>query len=62
VIDDYLARDPSISGRTRAVVVSHRGHLVAERYYDSAMNEHAEVRSVTKSVMVTLLGAALREG
>lgn len=61
-IDEYLARAPTIHGRTRAVVVSHRGQLVVERYYDSAVDEHAEVRSVTKSVMATLVGAALREG
>lgn len=61
-IDEYLGRAPTLYGRTRAVVVSHRGKLVAERYYDSAVDEHAEVRSVTKSVMATLVGAALREG
>jgi hypothetical protein len=60
------AIDPNIAerqyGATRAVLVSHRGRLVAERYYDSHVDDHAEVRSVTKSVMATLVGAALREG
>jgi CubicO group peptidase (beta-lactamase class C family) len=43
-------------------LVSHRGRLIAERYYDSHVDDHAEVRSVTESVMATLVGAALREG
>jgi CubicO group peptidase (beta-lactamase class C family) len=49
-------------GATRAILVSHRCRLVAERYYGSDVDDHAEVRSVTKSVMATLVGAALREG
>jgi hypothetical protein len=59
-IDAYIAERQY--GATRAVLVSHRGRLVAERYYDSHVDDHAEVRSVTKSVMATLVGAALREG
>jgi CubicO group peptidase (beta-lactamase class C family) len=58
-IDAYVA---NYQGVIRAVLVSHRGRLVAERYYASDVDEHAEVRSVTKSVMATLVGAALREG
>jgi CubicO group peptidase (beta-lactamase class C family) len=61
-VDKYIARAPAIHGRTRAVVVSHRGQLVAERYYDSAIDEDAEVRSVTKSVIATLVGAAFAGG
>ena len=61
-IDEYLGRAPTIHGRTRAILVSHRGRLVFERYFDSAVDEHAEVRSVTKSVMATLVGAALQGG
>jgi CubicO group peptidase (beta-lactamase class C family) len=59
-IDAYVAERQY--GATRAILVSHRGRLVAERYYDSRVDDHAEVRSVTKSVMATLVGAALREG
>jgi CubicO group peptidase (beta-lactamase class C family) len=59
-IDAYVAERQY--GATRAILVSHRGRLVAERYYDSDVDDHAEVRSVTKSVMATLFGAALREG
>ncbi|HEY6686275.1 MAG TPA: serine hydrolase, partial [Propionibacteriaceae bacterium] len=59
-IDAYVAERQY--GATRAILVSHRGRLVAERYYDSHVDDHAEVRSVTKSVMATLVGVALREG
>ena len=59
-IDAYVADRQY--GATRAVLVSHRGRLVAERYYNSHVDDHAEVRSVTKSLMATLVGAALREG
>jgi CubicO group peptidase (beta-lactamase class C family) len=59
-IDAYVAERQY--GATRAILVSHRGRLVAERYYDSHVDDRAEVRSVTKSVMATLVGAALREG
>ena len=59
-IDGYVAERQY--GATRAILVSYRGRLIAERYYDSHADDHAEVRSVTKSVMATLVGAALREG
>ena len=59
-IDAYVAERQY--GATRAILVSYRGRLVAERYYASRVDDHAEVRSVTKSVMATLVGVALREG
>jgi CubicO group peptidase (beta-lactamase class C family) len=59
-VDAYVAERQY--GATRAILVSHRGRLVAERYYGSHVDDHAEVRSVTKSVMAALVGAALREG
>jgi CubicO group peptidase (beta-lactamase class C family) len=58
-IDAYVSDS---RGVIRAVLVSHHGRLVVERYYDSDVDDHAEVRSVTKSVMATLVGVALREG
>lgn len=60
-IDTWLAEGSINDDNTRAVLVSHRGRLLVERYYHSGPDEHAEVRSVTKSVIATLVGAALRE-
>jgi hypothetical protein len=38
-IDAYVAERQY--GATRAVLVSHRGRLVAERYYNSHVDDHA---------------------
>ena len=46
----------------RAVVVSQRGQLLAERYYHSDGATYAELHSATKSVISTLVGIALTKG
>ncbi len=61
-VDRWLAEGSIDDDNTRAVLVSQGGRLVAERYYSSAAEDRVEVRSVTKSVIATLVGAALREG
>lgn len=47
---------------TRAILVAVDGKTVVERYYDSSAEETAEVASVTKSVLSTLVGIAVSEG
>ncbi len=61
-IDGYLAAGSVDLGSIRAIQVSRQGELVAERYYRSDRAEHVEVQSVTKSVVSTLVGIALRRG
>jgi CubicO group peptidase (beta-lactamase class C family) len=61
-IDDYLAHGSVNLAKIRAVLVSQRGNLLAERYYRSDAAEHVEVQSVTKSVISTLVGIALTKG
>ena len=49
--------------RFRSLLVARRGRLVLERYFaDGAAETLFDVRSVTKSVVSTLAGIALREG
>jgi len=49
--------------RLRSLVVVRRGRVVLERYYGGATSETlADVRSVTKSVVSTLVGIAVEEG
>jgi CubicO group peptidase (beta-lactamase class C family) len=47
---------------TRAILVAVDGKTVVERYYDSSAQETAEIASVTKSVVSTLVGIAVSEG
>ena len=46
----------------RAVLVSVDGEVLAERYYGSDPTEYADLQSVTKSVVSTLVGIAIGEG
>ena len=61
-LDQFVTTDSGAWINTRAVLVSHRGDLVAERYYFSEAEERIDVYSVTKSVIATLVGIALAEG
>jgi CubicO group peptidase (beta-lactamase class C family) len=61
-IDDYLAHGSVNLQNIRAVVVSQRGQLLAERYYHSDGAAYAELHSATKSVISTLVGIALTKG
>src|SRR5919107_1356322 len=63
-IEEYLDRSYSLALRDRrALIVSVGGVPVVERYYgDSSASATADMRSVTKSVVGTLVGVALAEG
>ena len=57
----YLTEiDPE--GQVRAVLVHHGGEPVVEHYVDSAAEDYWDTRSVTKSVVSTLIGIAIDEG
>lgn len=58
-VDQSLS--PGIRGR-RAILVAVDGRTVVERYYDSSATEAADVASVTKSFLSTLVGIAVSEG
>jgi CubicO group peptidase (beta-lactamase class C family) len=61
-IDDYIAHGSVNLQSIRAVLVSQRGELLAERYYHSDAAAYAEIHSATKSVISTLVGIALTKG
>jgi CubicO group peptidase (beta-lactamase class C family) len=61
-IDDYVAHGAVNLRNIRAVLVSQRGELLAERYYHSDAAAYAEIHSATKSVVSTLVGVALTKG
>ncbi len=58
-IDDSLA--PGMRN-LRALVITVNGETVVERYDDSGPDETANIASVTKSVVSTLVGIAIDEG
>jgi hypothetical protein len=60
--DDYIAHGSVNLRNIRAVLVSQRGELLAERYYRSDAAAYAEIHSATKSVTSTLVGIALTKG
>jgi CubicO group peptidase (beta-lactamase class C family) len=62
VVADVLKAGESLPG-LRALLVAHRGVLVAERYYAGANAEGLQpINSATKSVCSMLVGLALRDG
>ena len=61
-IDNYVAHGSANLQNIRAVLVSQRGQLLAERYYHSDAAEYVELQSATKSVISTLVGIALTKG
>jgi len=62
VVADALKAGESLPG-LRAVLVAHRGVLVAERYYSGADAEGLQpINSATKSLCSMLVGLALRDG
>lgn len=62
VIDDYLAHGSVDLQNIRAVLVSQRSELLAERYYRGDTAAYAEIHSATKIVTSTLVGIALTKG
>ena len=61
-IDDYITHGSASLQNIRSVLVSQRGDLLAERYYQSDAAEHVDIQSATKSVISTLVGIALTNG
>ena len=60
-VDKYLSVSDT-SGLLRALLVSHDGDLVLERYEDATADDYWNVQSVTKSVMSMLVGIAIEDG
>lgn len=58
-VDESLS--PGIRNR-RAILIAVEGETLVERYYDSSASESADVASVTKSFLSTLVGIAVSEG
>lgn len=57
-VEEYLAEaDPT--GQVRAVLVHHDGVPLVERYHQSEPGQWWDTRSVTKTVMSTLIGIAI---
>ncbi|GAA1974830.1 serine hydrolase [Microbacterium pumilum] len=60
-LDEFL-RDGDDAGQVRAVLVYHDGEAVLERYRGADPEDYWDTRSVTKSVMSTLVGIAIGQG
>jgi CubicO group peptidase (beta-lactamase class C family) len=61
-IDAAVAASSFDLQNLRALIVSINGSNVVERYYQSKPQEYADLQSVTKSVVSTLIGIAIGEG
>lgn len=62
MVDKFLAEDPGRVANVRAVLVQVGGDLVVERRLRGAPDTAGDVYSVTKSVVATLVGAAIADG
>lgn len=60
-VEEYLA-EADAPGKVRAVLVLHDGAPLVERYHLTDADEWWDTRSVTKSVMSTLIGIAIGDG
>jgi CubicO group peptidase (beta-lactamase class C family) len=61
-LEDAVTRDPCYA-QTTNLVVMHDGEVLLERHFgDDSPKELADVYSVTKSVVSTLVGIALGRG
>ena len=60
-VEEYLA-DADPAGQVRAVLVHHDGVPLLERYHQSDPGQWWDTRSVTKSVLSSLIGIAIGEG
>jgi len=59
----FTEKDPAKPVRTRAVVIIHRGRIIAERYSDGFNRDTAHLsNSVAKSVTSTLVGILVGQG
>ena len=57
---ESIEKTASARPRLRSVLVSHRGHLVFERYFNGARStQAANIKSASKSVISALVGIAL---
>ncbi len=61
-VREQLAESGSRLEGLQAVVVVRDGKTVFERYYGTTAGEFHDIRSVTKSVMSTLIGIAIADG
>jgi len=60
---DSAAKAAATLPRLRSLLVSHRGQLVLERYYNGARaTQHANIKSASKSVIAALIGIAIGKG
>ncbi len=60
---DAAAKSAGELPRLRSLLVSHKGHLILERYYNGARAaQPANIKSASKSVIAALVGIAISKG